>query len=324
MNRFLLHLSSMTEVAQVPVDADLKSNKFAAAQKLVTDETQRLLTAFLARERAATQYRHTENDETLHAQLTSLVLELLSELSKMDNEHLKDMSWINSVLLGTCIQSKNEEIRLTVQKLVQRTSPPQNPYPAPPVKLPPPGPPSYDAVPGPMEEVVDKLEPDGENPFESGQEVKADDLKAGLPEEDVSVDVLPPASSEASVERKESESWNPMSWFAGSTVAEAMKNLSEEHATAPVLSEFTPPLVPKGDENEVSLESRRDPSFNGTDVDQTPKLDTFPDDDEPVKPLGIFATSVLGESSEENDVITDLERMPVGNIDDEDEGPIVD
>jgi hypothetical protein len=131
MNRFLLHLASMKGVVQAPPDADLKTNRFAAGQKLISDEIQRLLTGFLLREKAAAQYRHTERDEVLHGKFAALVMELLSGLIKMDADHLKDMAWIDSVLLGTCIQSKNEEIRMAVQKLVQRTSPTPNPYPVP-------------------------------------------------------------------------------------------------------------------------------------------------------------------------------------------------
>jgi hypothetical protein len=131
MNRFLLHLASMKGVVQAPADADLKTNRFAAGQKLISDEIQRLLTGFLLREKAAAQYRHTERDEVLHGKFAALVMELLSGLIKMDADHLKDMAWIDSVLLGTCIQSKNEEIRMAVQKLVQRTSPTPNPYPVP-------------------------------------------------------------------------------------------------------------------------------------------------------------------------------------------------
>lgn len=155
MNRFLLQLASMKDVVQAPPDADLKTNRFAAGQKLISDETQRLLTGFLLREKAAAQYRHTERDEVLHGKFTALVMELLSGLIKMDSDHLKDMAWIDSVLLGTCIQSKNEDIRMAVQKLVQRTSPTPNPYPVP-VKPQPPA----EVVPTPE---VDSKVPVGES-----------------------------------------------------------------------------------------------------------------------------------------------------------------
>jgi hypothetical protein len=137
MNRFLLQLTSIQELVQAPPEGDVKANKFAAGQKLVVDETHRLLTAFLDRERAASQYRPAELDEILHKKLTGLVTELLSGLNQMSADHLKDMAWIDSVLLGTCIQSKNESIRLAVQRLVQRTAPTPNPYPIPPKPQPP-------------------------------------------------------------------------------------------------------------------------------------------------------------------------------------------
>jgi rhodanese-related sulfurtransferase len=131
MNRFILQLASVKEIAQAPADADVKSNRFAAGRKLVAEETQRLLSYFLKSEHAAAQYSHYAKDEALHTRYTSLVMELLSGFGKMDGEHLKDLAWINPVLLGTCIQSKNENIRLAVQKLVQRMAPTPSPYPAP-------------------------------------------------------------------------------------------------------------------------------------------------------------------------------------------------
>ena len=134
MNRFLLQLASMKEVAEAPSDADIKSNRFAAAQKSVVDETERLLVCFLEKERAAAEYRHTDTDEAFHKRFTALVTELLAGYNNMDAEHLKNMSWINPILLDSCIQSKNEDIRLAVRKLVQRTSPFEltpNPIPTP-------------------------------------------------------------------------------------------------------------------------------------------------------------------------------------------------
>jgi hypothetical protein len=122
MNRFLLVLASMKDIRLAPLDADTKTNKFAAGQHLVIDETQRLLATLLRREHKATEYYHTENDEALHVRIATLVKELLSGYNKMDSEHLRDMAWINPVLLESCIQSKNEEIRLSVQKLVKKIS----------------------------------------------------------------------------------------------------------------------------------------------------------------------------------------------------------
>jgi hypothetical protein len=134
MNRFVLQLASMKDVVQNPIGENTKTDR-GKAQTLVVDETQRLLSGFLVTERAASQYRATEEEEAIHSRFLALVKELLTEYNNMESEHLKDMHWINPVLLSSCIQSKNGEIRGVVQKLVQRTSPvlPSPAYPAPPV-----------------------------------------------------------------------------------------------------------------------------------------------------------------------------------------------
>jgi hypothetical protein len=133
MNRFVLQLASMKDVVQNPVGENVKTDR-AKAQTLVLDETQRLLSGFLVTERAASQYRATEEEEAFHSRFLALVKELLTEYNNMEPEHLKDMHWINPVLLSSCIQSKNGDIRGVVQKLVQRTAPvlPSPAYPAPP------------------------------------------------------------------------------------------------------------------------------------------------------------------------------------------------
>lgn len=136
MNRFILQLASMKDVVQNPYGENSKTDR-AKAQMLVLDETQRLLSGFLVTERAAAQYRATEEAEAFHSRFLALVKELLTEYNNMDSEHLKEMHWINPVLLSSCIQSKNGEIRGVVQKLVQRTSPvpPSPAYPAPPAAV---------------------------------------------------------------------------------------------------------------------------------------------------------------------------------------------
>lgn len=131
MNRLLLQLISIEGVAQAAPDADPKTDRFSAGQKLVMDEVQRLLVAYLKSEAAAAEYYHTETDEALYNRFTAIVSELLAGLGTIDDEHMTDMAWISPVLLGSCIQSKNADIRLTVQKLVQRTAPAQQPYPTP-------------------------------------------------------------------------------------------------------------------------------------------------------------------------------------------------
>jgi hypothetical protein len=132
MNRFLLNLATMPEVATAAADSESESNNFLSAQYCIVDETKRLLDGFLNAEKKASEYRHTTLDELMHARFTVLVTELLSGFNHMETEHLKNMSWISPTLLGSCIQSKNESIRSAVQKVTQRTShASQAPYPKP-------------------------------------------------------------------------------------------------------------------------------------------------------------------------------------------------
>lgn len=130
MNRFILQLASMKEIALAPPDGDPRTNRYTAGQRLVVDETQRLLTAFLKQEKKASEDQSAFN-EALHARMKRLLEELLSGYIKMDSDHLRDISWINPILLESCIQSKNEEIRFSVQKLVKRTSSTQGYPPSP-------------------------------------------------------------------------------------------------------------------------------------------------------------------------------------------------
>jgi hypothetical protein len=127
MNRLLLQLASMKEIVEAPADADPKTNRFATGQKLVADLTQGMLIAFVEKERLASKYRNSAVEKAIYVRITALVNELLAGYGNMDAAHLQKMFWINPVLLSSCIQSKNEEIRLMVQKLVNRTSLPKDP-----------------------------------------------------------------------------------------------------------------------------------------------------------------------------------------------------
>jgi hypothetical protein len=139
MNRLLLQLASIKEIVESPPEADPKINRFATGQKLVSDLTQGMLIAFVEKERLASKYRTSFVEKAVYVRITSLVNELLAGYGNMDPSHLQNMYWINPVLLSSCIQSKNEEIRLMVQKLVSRTSVPKDPpgkqQPVPPMKV---------------------------------------------------------------------------------------------------------------------------------------------------------------------------------------------
>jgi len=134
INRLVLQLASIKEIAEAPSDADPKSNRFTQAQKLVVELTEGVLLSFVQKEEAASQYNHSALEDAIYKRYTALVHELLSGYGNMDSVYLQKMPWISPVLLSSCIRSKNEDIRLMVQKLVSRTSAdatPAAPYPAP-------------------------------------------------------------------------------------------------------------------------------------------------------------------------------------------------
>jgi len=136
INRLVLQLVSIKEIAEAPSDADTKNNRFAQGQKQILELTEALLVSFVKKEEAASEYHHSTLEEVIYKRYTSLVHELLSGFGSMDSAYLQKMSWISPVLLSSCIRSKNEEIRLMVQKLVSRTSadstsPTSYPAPAP-------------------------------------------------------------------------------------------------------------------------------------------------------------------------------------------------
>jgi Domain of unknown function (DUF1981)/Sec7 domain len=149
INRLVLQLVAMPEIVQAPANVDPKTNRFAQGQKLVIELTEGLLMSYLQVEEAALMYRHSELDEIWHERYNDLVEEFLIGLGTMEDDHLKQMSWMSPVLLSSCIRSKSETIRGMVQTLVARTSPvptPTAPYPSPqapptePVNPPPPPP----------------------------------------------------------------------------------------------------------------------------------------------------------------------------------------
>lgn len=118
----VLQLASIKEIAEAPSDADAKNNRFAQGQKQVIELTEALLASFVQKEEIASEYYHSALEEVIYKRYTALVHELLSGFGSMDSAYLQKMSWISPVLLSSCIRSKNEEIRLMVQKLVSRTS----------------------------------------------------------------------------------------------------------------------------------------------------------------------------------------------------------
>lgn len=126
LNRFMLQLVTMKEVAETSAEQDVKTNRAAAGQKLVMEETRKLIAKYLETERTALEYNHTYADEIIHAKFSDLMKELLNGFCDLDAFHLYSMQWITPVLLGA-ISCKKDEILSLTQKLVTRVStPPQS------------------------------------------------------------------------------------------------------------------------------------------------------------------------------------------------------
>lgn len=116
MNRFLLQIASMKDVADVVTEG----SKQATGQMLVKEQTQNLVTAFLEKEAVvAKESKPLPSDVKVFERLTSLVKDMLAGYSNLPDEHVAMMSWLNPVL-SSCIHTENESIRLAIQKLVTR------------------------------------------------------------------------------------------------------------------------------------------------------------------------------------------------------------
>jgi hypothetical protein len=116
MNRFLLQIASMKEVAEPASEG----SRQASAQTLIKDQTQSLISAFLEKEAAVAKGgKKSSLDTNLFNRLTSLAKEMLSGYAKLPDEHLHQMAWLNPVL-SSCIHTSNESIRVAIQKLVKR------------------------------------------------------------------------------------------------------------------------------------------------------------------------------------------------------------
>ncbi len=116
MNRFLLQIASMKEVAQ----AAAEGSRQASGQMVIKEQTQSLVTAFLEKEATvANEGKPSSLDVKVFERLTILVKDMLAGYGNIPDEHLALMSWLNPVL-SSCIHTENESIRLAIQKLVKR------------------------------------------------------------------------------------------------------------------------------------------------------------------------------------------------------------
>ena len=116
MNRFLLQLASMKEVAKPAKEG----SRQAAAQSLIKEQTQSLVSAFLDKEDVLSKEgKKSSTDGVIFSKLTTLVKDMLAGYGKLPDEHLHLMAWLNPVL-SSCIHTSNEPIRIAIQKLVKR------------------------------------------------------------------------------------------------------------------------------------------------------------------------------------------------------------
>jgi len=116
MNRFLLQMAAMKEI-EGKVD---EGSRQAAAQEAVKEQTQALVSIFLEKEALVSGTgKKSDLDVKSFDRLMNLVQDMLAGYSKLSDEHLSQMSWLNPVL-SSCIHTNNEDIRLSIQKLVER------------------------------------------------------------------------------------------------------------------------------------------------------------------------------------------------------------
>jgi len=116
MNRFLLQMATTREIGGTVTEG----SKQATAQKVVKEQTQALVSAFLEKEAiVAIDGKILSLDVKSFDRLMHLVQEMLAGYAKISDERLSLMPWLNPVL-SSCIHTSNEDIRLNIQKLVKR------------------------------------------------------------------------------------------------------------------------------------------------------------------------------------------------------------
>lgn len=98
-------------------------NPVAEAQKVVKEQTQKLLSVCIAKEAAGLQKGCSHEDREVGNASTALVLSFLAGFDKMDADHLTYLDWLNPVLLSWCTRSQNESIQKGVKALLEKTSP---------------------------------------------------------------------------------------------------------------------------------------------------------------------------------------------------------
>ena len=98
-------------------------NPVAEAQKVVKEQTHKLLSVCIAKEVAGLQKGCTREDREVGKASTALVLSFLAGFDSIDSDHLSYLDWLNPVLLSWCTRSQNESIQKGVKALLEKTSP---------------------------------------------------------------------------------------------------------------------------------------------------------------------------------------------------------
>jgi Sec7-like guanine-nucleotide exchange factor len=116
MNRFLLQLSAMKEVAGPAADG----SRPAQAQALLKEQTQSLVSIFLEKEaRVGAEGKKLVLDIKLLEKLTALVKDMLAGYCKLPEDQVSQMTWLTPIL-SSCMSTGNEDIRLAIQKLANK------------------------------------------------------------------------------------------------------------------------------------------------------------------------------------------------------------
>jgi hypothetical protein len=127
MSSFILSLATMESVAITPPGSDESAILVAESQKVVKEQTQKLLAAFVAKEAAAFQKGASNDDVALYEASRDMIQEFLSDFGKADNSILPYLDWLNPVLLTWCTRSKSKPIQTAVHDLLEKTSPASHP-----------------------------------------------------------------------------------------------------------------------------------------------------------------------------------------------------
>ncbi|KAG7368959.1 RalF-like Dot/Icm system translocated protein [Nitzschia inconspicua] len=116
MNRFLLQISAMKDV----IGPAPEGSRPAAAQALLMEQTQSLVSLFLEKEAlVGGDGKKLVLDIKLFEKLTVIVKDMLAGYSKLPEDHVRQFPWLSSILTS-CMTTGNEDVQIAIQKLGKR------------------------------------------------------------------------------------------------------------------------------------------------------------------------------------------------------------